>query len=127
MITRRFLGTLLAVAALNAFGGGIYGLLGAAGVPRAWLAGSPFTSYFVPSLILFWVVGGSLAVAALAVFASWRSARVLSTSAGVILLLWIVAQVAIIGFVSWLQPVMAVVAVALMILPRWLRGSPRGF
>ena len=54
--------------ALNAFAGGYYGLSGADGVPREWLAGSPFSDYVVPSLVLFVVVGGALALAALMVF-----------------------------------------------------------
>jgi hypothetical protein len=119
-VLRYTLGILLSVSALNAVGGGIYGLMGAKEVPLAWLEGSPFATYFVPSLILLCVVGGSLVLGAIAVFASWRSARVLSTCAGIILLLWIAVQVAIIGFVSWLQPFMAVVAQILMVLARFL-------
>jgi hypothetical protein len=49
---RTLLGALLTVGALNAFAGGYYGLSGAEGVPREWLAGSPFRDYFVPSVIL---------------------------------------------------------------------------
>ena len=67
---RYSLGGLLAFGALNAFGGGYYGLAGAAGVPTEWLKGSPFPDYFVPSLILLVVVGGSFLVAAIAVFGS---------------------------------------------------------
>lgn len=40
------------IVALNAAGGGIYGLTGAPDVPAAWLQGTPFTSHLVPSLIL---------------------------------------------------------------------------
>ena len=43
MWIRRLLGALLAFGALNAFAGGYCGLSGAEGVPRKWLAGSPFT------------------------------------------------------------------------------------
>jgi hypothetical protein len=72
---RYALGLLLAFGALNAFGGGHYGLSGAPGVPVEWLAGNPFENYFVPSVILFVVVGGTLAFAALAVLARFRVAR----------------------------------------------------
>ena len=113
-MTRASLGGLLAFVALNAFGGGWYGLAGARDVPLEWLAGSPFTSYFIPSLFLFVVVGGVCTVAAIAVFASWRSARRLVMTAGILLLGWIAAQVAFIGYVSWLQP--AVVFAGLLIL-----------
>jgi len=55
----RTLGVLHALMALNAVGGGLYGLTGAEGVPRTWLDGTPFNSYLVPSLILLLVVRGS--------------------------------------------------------------------
>jgi hypothetical protein len=114
MWTRVLLGALLAFGALNAFGGGAYGLAGANGVPRQWLAGSPFTDYFVPSLILFGVVGGGLAVAAGLVLARHRLARAAGFAAAAVLFGWITVQVAIIGYVSWLQP--ATVAAALLVL-----------
>jgi hypothetical protein len=98
------LGLLLAFGALNAFGGGYYGLSGAPGVPVEWLAGSPFENYFVPSVILFVVVGGTLAFAALAVLARCRVARRSAFIAGTIVLVWIIVQVAILGYVSWMQP-----------------------
>lgn len=111
---RAILGTLLAFSALNAFGGGYYGLAGAKGVPTQWLAGSPFTSYFIPSLILFVIVGGSLLAACAAVFAAQRWASRLTVAAALIVLGWITVQVAIIGFVSWLQPVTAIIGVILL-------------
>src|SRR5690242_15281521 len=46
---RYLLGALLAFGALNAFGGGYYGLSGADGIPTEWLQGSPFSDYLVPS------------------------------------------------------------------------------
>ena len=72
---RYSLGGLLAFGALNALGGGYYGLTGAVGVPTEWLEGSPFADYFVPSLILLVVVGGAFIVAAIAVFAGLRGDR----------------------------------------------------
>ena len=44
------LGILLAFLALNAFGGGYYGMSGAKDVPLEWLEGGPFKNYFIPSL-----------------------------------------------------------------------------
>lgn len=111
---RAILGSVLAFGALNAFGGGYYGIAGAKGVPTQWLAGSPFTSYFVPSLILFVIVGGSLLAASVAVFAAWRWASRMTVAAALIVLGWITVQIAIIGFVSWLQPVTAITGVILL-------------
>jgi hypothetical protein len=118
------LGMLLGFGAINAFGGAYYGLAGAQGVPREWLEGSPFSDYTIPSIVLGAVVGGSLLLAALAVFRRWLDARLFATGAGVILLGWIAVQVAIIGYVSWMQPVTAAWGVAILLGARVL-GSRR--
>ena len=110
------LGVLLGIVALNAFGGGYYALSGAEGVPVEWLEASPFSNYIVPGILLLVVVGGSAALGAVAVFARMRSARLAALAAGIILLVWIVVQVSIIGYVSWLQPTMAVVALLIVAL-----------
>ena len=104
MSIRTLLGALFAFGAVNAFAGGYYGLSGAEGVPREWLAGSPFSDYVVPSLALFVVVGGALALAAIMVFRGHPLARAIAWAAAAVLLVWIVVQVAIIGYVSWMQP-----------------------
>ena len=122
---RFILGGSLALMAVNAVGGGCYGLAGAKGVPVEWLVGSPFADYFVPSLILLIVVGGSSLAAAIAVFARLRAARLLAAGAGVIALGWIVTQVAILGFVSWLQPATAVVGSLVLLLAARLPAAAR--
>ena len=68
----------------NAFGGGIYGFLGAPGVDPAWLDGSPFSSYFIPGLFLFVVIGGGLALATVAWVRKSRFAPRLSLVMGVL-------------------------------------------
>src|SRR5215218_4604869 len=90
---RTLLGALLAFGALNAFAGGYYGMSGAEGVPKEWLRGSAFTDYYVPGIILFVAVGGSLLVASIAVFRQLRYARFAAVGAGLIVLGWIVVQV----------------------------------
>ena len=116
---RIFLGTLLAIIALNAIGGGCYGLAGAASVPQEWLEGSPFHSYFIPGLILLVVVGGSTLFASVAVFrkASW--APLLSMITAIILFGWIITQLLIIGYVSWMQPAIFSSAAVILLLG-WL-------
>jgi hypothetical protein len=121
---RYALGGLLALVAINAFGGGWYGMAGASGVPIAWLRGSPFASYLVPSAILFFVVGGAFLVAAIAVFARSPRASTLAAIAGGIAGLWIAAQIAIIGVVSWLQPTVVAAALLVILLAGRLRPSP---
>jgi hypothetical protein len=117
------LAALHAIVALNAVGGGLYGMAGAGGVPIGWLDGTPFTSYRVPSLILLGV-GGLHGVASIAVWRGGPWARLLSLTAALVLLGWIIAQVVLIGYVSWLQPAVAGAAVInLRLAARLGRGA----
>ena len=116
---RYALGGLLFFGAVNAFAGGYFGLSGAKGVPTEWLKGSPFRDYFVPGLVLLVVVGGSFAVAAIAVFAGLRIARLAALAAGTVVLGWLAVQVTIIGYVSWMQPTTAIAGVSVLVLG-WL-------
>jgi hypothetical protein len=122
-LLRYALGIILSFAALNAFGGGYYGMAGAEGVPVGWLEGSPFGNYFIPGLILFVVVGGSFLIAAIAVFAKLSIARQAAVFSVIIVFVWLSVQLAIIGYVSWMQPVTAITGVIILILSFLL---PRG-
>jgi len=118
--------TIQLLVMLNAFGGGYYGLSGAPGVDPAWLDGTPFNSYFVPSLFLFTVIGGGMAAATAAWILKSRVAPWLSLAMGVTLMSWIVVQVAMIGYVSWMQPVSFVAGAAVATLAgSALRGVRR--
>jgi hypothetical protein len=118
--TRYSLGGLLAFGALNAFAGGYYGMSGAEDVPREWLEGSPFKNYFIPGLVLFVVVGGSLLAAAIVVFAGLRLACLVAIAAGVVVLGWLAAETLIIGYVSWMQPATTIGALLILLLA-WLQ------
>lgn len=122
---RYLLGTVLALVALNAFGGGVFGMAGAEGVPLEWLDGTPFEDYFGPSLILFAVVGGSSLLGAVAVFANANAARTAALGAAAILMIWIAIQVTMIGYVSWLQPAFAMAAVVITWLASQLPPRPQ--
>jgi hypothetical protein len=110
------LGILLLIIAINAFGGGYYGMSGAKDMPLEWLAGSPFKNYFVPSLFLFFGIGGSCLLAAIAVFKKHRLAGIFSLFCGLLIISWLVVQVAIIGYVSWMQPTTAIFALLIILL-----------
>lgn len=110
------LGLLLAFLALNAIGGGVYGLLGAKDVPREWLDGSPFTSYLIPSVVLLLCVGSAFLIGSTAALFNWRSAWNYTAFAGLIALAWIVTQLSIIGYVSWMQPVIGLLSLAVLSL-----------
>jgi hypothetical protein len=115
-IARYTLGTLLAFLALNAFGGGYYGISGAEGVPLEHLDGSPFENYLIPSLILFIVVGGSALFASIALFAGSKIARTASFANVIIVFGWLSVQVAIIGYISWMQPATASLSLIILVV-----------
>jgi hypothetical protein len=116
---RYSLGGLLAFGALNAFAGGYYGMSGADDVPREWLEGSPFEDYFIPGLVLFVVVGGSLLAAAIAVFAGLHFARLVALASGVVVLGWLAVETLTIGYVSWMQPATTLGGLLILLLA-WL-------
>lgn len=113
-------GILLAFIALNAFGGGYYAMSGAPNVPIEWLAGSPFQSYYIPGLFLFLIVGGTCTFGAIILFRNSKNSRRVSLVCGSLLIAWIVAQVTIIGYVSWMQPAIFVSGIFIIITTRFL-------
>lgn len=117
------LGILLLLVAFNAFAGGYFGMAGARNIPVEWLKNSPFRSYFIPSLILFMVVGGSSLFAAISVFTRHRFWRKAALLCGAIILIWLALQIAIIGYVSWMQPATAIAAVLIIFLSFLLRDA----
>jgi hypothetical protein len=117
---RYALGALLLLLALNAFGGGYYAIAGAENVSVAWLEGSPFRSYFVPGLFLFVVIGGTALWAAILVFRRHRLARLSALICALLVLVWLGVQLAVIGYVSWMQPTTAIAAILILMLSRLL-------
>jgi hypothetical protein len=113
---------LSALTAVNAAAGAWYGLSGAPNVPAGWLEGSPFRTYRVPSLILGVAVGGSTTASALAAWREDEAAAPAAIAAGGVLVVWIAAQVAVIGPRNPLQPAMAAVGVSLIGLGWRLRA-----
>lgn len=101
---------------VSAIGGGIYGMLGAKGTPLELLEGSIFSNYFIPSLILFLVVGGSSLLTMTMILKAKKHARRVAILTGVIILIWIVFQLQIIGYESWLQPFIAIAGISILIL-----------
>jgi hypothetical protein len=120
---RLLLGVLLAVAALAAFGGGLYGMSGADGFPVELLAGTPFIDYFIPGLILFVIVGGAFFAATVACFIGHEWSRQLTLIAVGVSWIWLAVQMAMIGHVSWMQPATAVYSLVLGALALSLPSS----
>ncbi|WP_022886129.1 hypothetical protein [Glaciibacter superstes] len=90
--------------ALPAIGGGIAILVtDGLGMPAAFLAISPFTSFMWPALILIIVVGGLRALAAGLLVMRRESALLWSAVAGLGMLIWIFTETTLIRGSSWLQ------------------------
>lgn len=115
-ITRLVLGTILLLVALSAFGGGYYGMAGAKDIPLEWLSGSPFSSYLIPSLFLFICIGGFALFSAVLSFKSDAKYRKFAFIFGILILLWIIMQFWIIGYVSGLQPAIAITGIVILVL-----------
>ena len=88
---------LLAFGAVSAVSGGIALLAGTVQFPAEWLAGTIFSSYTIPGLILAVVVGGSQLVALYAGLRRPRWAEVATGVAGAILAGWIIGEILIVG------------------------------
>lgn len=103
--------------ALSAVGGGI-GMVVADGLsmPKSMLADSPFSTFLVPGLILFLVVGGTQSIAATVLLRRGESGLVWSAVAGFGMLIWILAEIGIIHAFTWAQLIYAVSGLLQLIL-----------
>jgi hypothetical protein len=99
-----------------AFAGGVGMMGGGLDLPSEWLDGTPFADYFIPGLILFVVVGGSMLAASLAVWSRSLFAGPVSLVVGFILVIWITVQVVLIGYRSWMQPTFFAFSLAIVAL-----------
>jgi hypothetical protein len=130
--TVRALIVLLAVQAVGAIGGGI-GLvqdpIDNIGMPLDILEGSPFTDYFYPGLILLVVVGVFPLLVLPGIVMRKRWAWWLAVAAGAGLIVWIVTEVVLLGYLAGmgitLQIVMGLIGVAVVLL--CFAGSTRRY
>ncbi|MCI2957231.1 hypothetical protein MN032_05965 [Agromyces atrinae] len=97
---RRFVRVILAGLAGFTLVGALVGMVGLTvgggmGMPPEWIEGSVFSSYVVPGVILGVVVGGSQALALIAQYRRLRLAWGLHAAAGLVLMVWIFIEIAI--------------------------------
>src|SRR6266571_5551081 len=83
---------------LGAIGGGIALLIGAFAqwLPVTFLQGTPFSDYTIPGLVLTFVVGGGMLLAAATLFLRREWVVLLSAAMGLIMIGWEIVEVAII-------------------------------
>jgi len=106
----------LLVAASAVYGG--VGLIAgnAIGMPDDWLAGTPFGSWVLPSVLLLLVVAAPMTVAAVLELRRSRWAAVASVTAGAAQIGWIAAQLLIMQRYNVLQPVMVAVGLTVVLI-----------
>jgi len=92
-------------------------------VPPEWMAGTAFGSYRLPGLVLLFAVGGSAGVSLAGLILGRPWARAAALSAGAVLCGWIAVQVALLGWVHPLQPLLGAIGLAeLGLAGGWRRG-----
>jgi hypothetical protein len=115
---RRTLTTLALFSAVTAVAGGIDLMVFSRGgrltPPIELLEHTPFTSFFVPGLLLTFVVGGTSLVAAVLTWQGSRAATEAAVLAGGTLVVWIVVQVALIRSFSTLHAVYGALGAAMI-------------
>ncbi|OGO39917.1 MAG: hypothetical protein A2147_08510 [Chloroflexi bacterium RBG_16_57_8] len=104
------------------------------------LEGTPFSDYLIPGIILFVFIGIYPVFVGYSLIRkpAWRWpdainpakeqhwAWAASSSVGIIMLIWIIVETVLLGFISFLQPVIAVWAVLILLLA-FLPGVRRYF
>ena len=121
----RFLFGLLLFNGISAVGGGIALMTGVIPKQASWLQHTDFASMYFPGVILTAMVGGSALIAVLAMMkraAGWQLSAIL---AGVIMLLWIVAEIASIRGFHFLQVVYFVTGAAVIWFTPKAESVPR--
>lgn len=89
------------------------------GLPLAVLRGTPFADFLVPGLLLAGAVGTSTLAAAALLLLGRRRAPEAALVAGAVVTGWIATQVALLGYLSPLQPAVAFLGLVLLALG-WL-------
>ena len=87
------------------------------GLPLTWLHGSPFSDYCVPGMILFLVLGMVPAIVAYGLWSGRPWARVGAAFVGGTLVIWLLVEIAVIGYRADppLQIVYGVLAVLILV------------
>lgn len=124
---RLFLLILVSFVALTALPGGImmaYHPDGSElGLSTDMLYASPFKSYFIPGLILALVVGGCNLVGLFLIMTDNSHSYKFCLLSGILLLGWIVAQMLLMQYYSWLQGLYLLTGILISLLSYHLMGK----
>jgi hypothetical protein len=111
---------LTAAVALAAIAGGALLVVAPSGrllgMDCALLAGTPFPTFLVPGLALFFAVGGSAFAATIALFRRAPLAPASTIIAGFMLIAWMSVQLQMLGKIHALQPAMLATGAVVLLL-----------
>lgn len=102
---------------------------GLLGLPQEWLAGTVFTDYLIPGLVLLGLLGGGSFAVLYGIVRRTGWAWPAGVALGIATVIWIVVQLAVIRRTFFLQPVIAglgasfVVLLALPSMRRYYRAE----
>lgn len=125
--------TVILIAALQTFNG-LSGLLGgflliydrsgkSLNMDRQLLTSTPFHSFLIPGIVLFILVGVANFTGFLLTLGKYEKAPAFAIVSGIILMLWISAQVLWIGFQGSLQPLYFCTGLLQLIVGMFLRRT----
>ena len=107
-LSKRTFIALQAFNGLSALAGG-FGLMGdpsgkSLQMDTSMLSGSPFENFLIPGIVLFVVNGIGNTTGAILSLTRYKYAARVAALFGLILMIWIISQVAWMGYLSFLQP-----------------------
>lgn len=86
------------------------------------LEGTPFRDFFIPGLALALIVGGCNLVSLFLVMTSSPNAYKFTLTVGVVLVLWIVAELMLMPYYHWLQGLYLAIGILVVLTSYQLMG-----
>lgn len=103
LIINRVLMGILVFNTITALAGGTALIFGVISPPHEWLQNTLFTSYLVPGLVLFFVVGGSALYGVYTIIKNKPHYKQAAGLSGLVMMMWITVEVITIRHFHWLQ------------------------
>jgi hypothetical protein len=85
------------------------------GLARDFLSDTPFHNYLIPGILLFGVIGLTQALSAIKLKSGGSYVKEILIFAGISILIWIIVQLYMIGYVFFLQAIILFVSVVELI------------
>lgn len=92
------------------------------GLSMNLLEGTPFRDFFIPGLALALIVGGCNLVSLFLVMTSSPNAYKFTLTVGVVLVLWIVAELMLMPYYHWLQGLYLAIGILVVLTSYQLMG-----